>query len=281
MGKKTHLYGRFKRLINNISHKKTCIWQRKEYLKRQTEFLLIAAQDNAIRTHNIKARIDKMQQNSKCRLRGDWDETINHIISECSKLAQKEYKARHDWVGKVIHWEMCTKFKFDHTNKWYMHNPAPVLENDSHKLLWNFNIQTDHLIPARRPDLIIINKKKRICKIFDFAVPSDHRINMKECEKKDKYLDLARELKKLRNIKVRIVPNVIGAFGAITKGLLKGLEDLEVGVRVETIQMTALLRTARILRRISHSDSSEKPSAGTDVKNSKGVNNNNKENAEM
>ena len=96
-----------------------------------------------------------MQQNSKCRLCGDRDETINHIISECSKLAQREYKARHDWVGKVIHWEMCKKFKFYHTNKWYMHNPAPVLENDSHKLLWDFNIQTDHLIPVRRPDLII------------------------------------------------------------------------------------------------------------------------------
>ena len=90
----------------------------------------------------------------------DRDETINQIISECSKLAQREYKARHDWVGKVIHWEMCKKCKFDHTNKWYMHNPAPVLENDTHKLLWDFNIQTDHLIPARRPDLIIINKKK-------------------------------------------------------------------------------------------------------------------------
>ncbi len=57
-----------------------------------------------------------------------------------------------------------------------MHNPAPVLENDTHKLLWDFNIQTDHLIPARRPDLIIINKKKRICKIVDFAVLADHRI---------------------------------------------------------------------------------------------------------
>ena len=92
-----------------------------------------------------------------------------------------------------------------------MHNPAPVLENDSHKLQWDFNIQTDHLIPARRPDLIIINnkkkkKKKRICKIVDFAVPADHRLNLKECEKKDNYLDLARELKKLWNMKVTIVP---------------------------------------------------------------------------
>ena len=78
-----------------------------------------------------------------------------------------------------------------------MHNPAPVLENDSHKLVWDFNIQTDHLIQARRIDLIIINKKKeRICRIVDFVVPTDHRINLKESEKKDKYLDLARELKK-------------------------------------------------------------------------------------
>ena len=131
-----------------------------------------------------------------------------------------------------------------------MHNLAPVLENDSHKLLWDFNIQTDHLIPARRPDLIIINKKKRICKIVDFAVLVDHRINLKESEKKDKYLDLARELKKLWNMKVTMVPIVIGVLGTITKGLLKGLEDLKVGGRVEIIQMTALLRTARILRRV-------------------------------
>ena len=96
-----------------------------------------------------------------------------------------------------------------------------------HKLLWDFNIQTDHLIAARRPDLIIINKKKKIRKIVDFAVPVDHRINLKESEKKDKYLDLARELKKLWNMKVTIVPIGIGALSTITKGLLKGLEDLE------------------------------------------------------
>ena len=166
-------------------------------------------------------------------------------------MAQKKYKARHDWVGKVIHWEMCKKFKFDHANKWYMHNPAPVLENDTHKLLWNFDIQTDHLNSVRRPDLIIINKKKKkISKIVDFAVPADHRIKLKECEKSNKYLDLARELKKLWNMKVTIIPIVIVAFGTVTKVLLKGPGDLEVGDRVETIQITSVLKTARILRRV-------------------------------
>ena len=59
------LYGRFKRLIINISHDKTWTWLKKGNFKRETESLLIAAQDSAIRTNHIKARIDKTQQNSK------------------------------------------------------------------------------------------------------------------------------------------------------------------------------------------------------------------------
>ena len=66
---------RFKRLINNISHQKTWTWLRKGNFKREIEYLLIAAQNNPIRTNHIKARIDKKQQNSKCRLCGDRDET--------------------------------------------------------------------------------------------------------------------------------------------------------------------------------------------------------------
>ena len=78
-----------------------------------------------------------------------------------------------------------------------MHNPAPVLENDTHKLLWDFDIQTDHLISTRRPDLIIINnKKKENLQNCRLCCPADHRIKLREYEKKDKYLDLARELKK-------------------------------------------------------------------------------------
>ena len=58
--------------------------------------------NNNNNNNRIKARIDKTQQNSRWRLCGDRDETINHMINESGKLAQKEYKIRHDWVGKVI-----------------------------------------------------------------------------------------------------------------------------------------------------------------------------------
>ena len=85
----------------------------------------------------------------------------NHMISECSKLTLNEYKIRHDWVGRVIQGELCKKFKFDHMNKWYMHNLDSVPENETHKHFSDFDIQMDHLILARRPDLMIIKKKKK------------------------------------------------------------------------------------------------------------------------
>ena len=116
------------------------------------------------KTNHIKTKIDKTQQNNKSRLRGNKDETINHIISECSKLTQKEYKNRHDCMGKVI-----KKFEFNgiSTTKhmfWIM----------THKLLWDFDIQSYHLISARRSDLIIINNNKKItCRIEHFAVAVD------------------------------------------------------------------------------------------------------------
>ena len=81
-----------------------------------------------------------------------------------------------------------------------MDNEESVFENTTHKILWYFEIQTHHLISARQPDLEIVKKKKiktkkRTCRIVDFAISADHRVKLKETKKRDKYLDLARELK--------------------------------------------------------------------------------------
>ena len=130
-----------------------------------------------------------------------------------------------------------------------MHNPETVLENETHKVLWDFEIQTDQLISARRPDLVIVNKKqkKRTCRIVDLTVPAAHR----ESEKRDKYFDLTRELKKKQwNVKVTVIPIVVGALGTIPKGLVKGLENLEIRGQLEITQTTALLILASILRRV-------------------------------
>ena len=92
-----------------------------------------------------------MQQNSKC---SDRDETINHIISKCCKLEQRENKTRHDWVGKVIYWDLCEKFKFDNTNK-------SVQENETLKILRDFKLETDHIISVWCPNLVKVNNNNK------------------------------------------------------------------------------------------------------------------------
>ena len=129
-------------------------------------------------------------------LRGESDETIDHIISERNKLAQNEYKTRHSCIGKVVHQELCKILKLDLTAKWYMHKPESVPRNETHNILWIFEIQMDHLTSARRQSLVLINKKKQTCYIVDFVVSAYYWVKIKESVKIGKYLDLAREQNK-------------------------------------------------------------------------------------
>ena len=57
------------------------------------------------------------------------DESINHIASGCSKLAQNEYKTKHDKLGKIVHWKLVRKCNFEAIDEWYEHEPESVLEN--------------------------------------------------------------------------------------------------------------------------------------------------------
>ena len=80
------------------------LWVKKGYLKKETEGLIMAAQDQAIRTNWIRHNIDKEVFSPSCRLCGERDETISHIVSECKELAQNDYKkARHDKVAAILH----------------------------------------------------------------------------------------------------------------------------------------------------------------------------------
>ena len=82
--------------------------------------------------------------------------------------------------------------------------------------MWDFSIQTDHVIEAQRPDLVVVDKE-RSCKVIDFAVPGDSRIEEKEKDKIEKYQESGRELQKIWNVKVKIIPLIVGSLGAIPK----------------------------------------------------------------
>ena len=103
--------------------------------------------------------------------------------------------------------------------------------------MWDFSIQTDHVIEVWRPDLVVVDKKRRTCKITDFAVPGDSRI-----EEKD--------LQKIWNVRVKTIPLVVGFLGAIPKHFGNRLKETGITAEIGQVQKTVLLGTARILRKV-------------------------------
>ena len=105
------LHGQY---LNDTDGKTDCEitsnWRKNGYLKKETLEFIMAAQDQAIRTNAIKARIDKTSSDSKCRLCMVKKETINHLVSSCSKIAQTDNKERHDKVASMLLWNSCRKY---------------------------------------------------------------------------------------------------------------------------------------------------------------------------
>ena len=167
-------------------------WLVQSDLKVQTEATICVAQKQALRTNYAKCKIDKTSEDSLCRICGKWGETVQHILCKCKKLAQRDNKRRHDSVAKSVHWKLCEKHNFERKEKWYKHCPEGVVEDDDVKLIWDINIQCENAMEVKRPNLILVDKKAKLCIIIDVAIPGDYRIRSKEIEKIEKYQKLKR-----------------------------------------------------------------------------------------
>ena len=97
---------------------------------------------------------------------------------------------------------------------------------------------------------MVVDKKRRTCKIIDFAAPGDSRIEEKDKEKIEKCQDLRRELQKIWNMKMKIIPLVVGSLGAIPKQFGNTLKKIGVTAEIGQVTKTVLLETARILRKV-------------------------------
>ena len=239
-------------LLNN-----SWTWLKKGYLKKETEGMIMAAQDQAIRTRWVQKNIDKMDITETCRMCGDKEETISHIVSECKQLAQKECKlSRHDKVAAILHLDICKKNGFECGDKSYEHvvdSEKKVLENEDVNVLWDFPIQTDKKLDHKRPDITMIDRRKKVCWLIDVACPFDTRIDKKEHEKIEAYTELKYEVLKVWRAEVQkvfIVPIIIGALGSVTKKLGTNLEMINFVKGVEPLQKACLLGTARIIRKV-------------------------------
>ena len=167
-------------------------------------------------------------------------------------MAGSRYLARHDIVGKHIHWLLLQKYGIPVADKWFQHVPQTVTEGCGGDVVvyWNKPITTDRKVAHNKPDVVVIDKKENKWTIIDFAIPMDHRVKIKEDTKIDIYMDLAAEVRRQYLVKTQIIPIVLGALGTIPKRLEEYLEKLGVPDVIGSLQKSVLISTAAILRRV-------------------------------
>ena len=103
------MHGQFLRQTKDLSSNDTWQWLQRGELKKETQGVIMAAQDQALRTRYIQRAIDGTNISPKCRKGNQKDETINHIASECPALAQNQYKKRHDTVARAVCTGICAR----------------------------------------------------------------------------------------------------------------------------------------------------------------------------
>ena len=128
------------------------------------------------------------------------------------------------------------------------------MSNDQVTLIWDMQVHTDKEIKANKPDIIIKDHINSTCQLIDMTIPSDRNVSIKEVEKFSKYKDLEIEIGKMWKMKVTTIPVVIGALGAIKKGMKSNIDKIPGKIYLEELQKITLLGTAHILRKVLSTD---------------------------
>ena len=129
------LHGYFVRSRDsNYDEMASLYWLTKGDLSMETEGLLFAAQDQALRTRALQ-HVYSNSSTTQCWLCDSQAETVEYLISGCSQLTGTQYKLRHDNVAKYIHWLLCGKYSIQREPNWWKHKPVSIVENDSVKIL--------------------------------------------------------------------------------------------------------------------------------------------------
>ena len=128
--------------------------------------------------------------------------------------------------------------------------PKPVCEEGDVTVLWNQAVHTDREVTTNRPDIIIKNKKEKICTLIDVAIPADKNVVQKGAENKLKYKSLCIEIQRMLNLKCTIVPVIIGATGIVTRSLRKNLETVPGKHSIDSLQKTAKRGTSHVIRKV-------------------------------
>ena len=259
------LHGRFPHALENADHDASVQWLRDGALFGETEGFIQAIQDQVIATNNYKKHIEKLNVNDKCRICHQSSETIDHITTGCTNLANTQYLHRHNLTANIIHQAIATSYgllteETTGISPYYEYQARPTIENRDFKLYYDLSIHTDKTIPANRPDILLHNIKERRAFIIDITHPADHNINKAEIEKISKYIPLSIEYKEIYKLEtIEILPIVVTANGLINKNLKPNLEKLKLNPSqiIPKIQKSVILETCRIVRTVLNLPSQE------------------------
>ena len=207
------LHGQFFRELDKqgIDKEATMWWLNKTGLKGETESLLVAGQDQVLKTRYYQKHILKFPVSSVCRICHKAEEHINHLIAGCSALAPNEYLERHNKVASYIHWTTCRQYQIPVEDKYYNHTPQKVVKKGDVTILWDLPIITDRTIMANKPDVVVLSHRDKKCLLIEVSIPEDRNVLMKEIEKIHKYRDSKIEVSRMWRVKTKTVPVVVGA----------------------------------------------------------------------
>ena len=181
------------------------------------------------------------------------EKSVGYVVTEETVIINKRSKPTHTRLdgkgdpleigqeiqlcGQMIYIYIYIYYTHTHTHT-HTHTPKSIQENETHKIL------SQKIIPS-------LKLKKNNLWLEYSVVLADPRLKMKESNTINIYLDLTRELRKLKNEKVTVIPIVLLVLGTIPKGLEKRLGELEIRGRIGTIKATVLLKSTRIHKKES------------------------------
>ena len=199
-----------------------------QHLHSESESTVIAIQDQVIATRVYEAKImNKSIPSLLCRVCGQAEETILHLLSSCPSLAVSTYLYRHNLVASVLHWHLSKMYSFPlRATSWFTHKPQPVVENSNAKLLWDFSLVSASHHPSNRPDIVLFDYQNKKILFIEVSCPADPHVLAKEDEKIQKYCALASDFRIMYQMPVKIIPVVIGHSGVISSQCRRYLHDI-------------------------------------------------------
>lgn len=197
--------------------------------------------------------MNKQVPSLQCRVCGQAEETILHLLSACPSMAVSAYLYRHNLVAAVIHWHLSKIYSFPvRATSWFTHKPLPVVQTTTAKLLWDFSLVSASHHLSNRPDIVLFDYSKKIILFIEVSCPADPHVLSKENEKLHKYRDLAHDFRCMYQMPVKIIPVVIGHSGVISshcKGYLQSIPGYCDGLLCHLLK-AAIIGTVHILRTI-------------------------------